>query len=66
MLCLVIQIAPSEMLSGDMYSVVVRCMAIRCLTMLLHASPFLFVVEENFPFFEGKKVVFEVDAVEGA
>jgi hypothetical protein len=54
------------MLSGDMYSVGVRCMAIRCLTMLLHASPFLFVVEENFPFFEGNTIVFEVDAVEGA
>jgi hypothetical protein len=29
------------------------------------ASPFLFVVEEKFPVFEGKTVLFEVDAVEG-
>jgi hypothetical protein len=30
------------------------------------ASPFFFVVEENFPSFEGKTTVFEVDTVEGA
>ena len=30
------------------------------------ASPFLFVVEENFPFFEGKMTLVEVDAVEFA
>ena len=30
------------------------------------ASPFLFVLEENFSFFEGKTTLVEVDAVEGA
>ena len=30
------------------------------------AYPFLFVVEENSPFFEGKTTLAEVDAVEGA
>ena len=30
------------------------------------SSPFLLVVEENFPFFEGKTTLVEVDAVEVA